>query len=190
MERLEREITHMASELKKKESVQDSLLRLTRELVRDCSISVKLIHSGDLKRAAVQHKKAKGMLIRIQKLEAGFKHLVAQSYQEYVEISILLAIVKKEDIPTHSDLNVPFGPYMTGLCDCIGELRRQMLEELRHGNRNNAEYYFERMNWMYEITMPLRFSNSLLPGFRKKQDVARVQVENARSELLKSGVGI
>jgi len=187
MQKLEKEIGRMASQLKKKEGTQDELLKLTRELVRECSIAVKLVHAGDMKGASSQMKTAEPMLARIRVLSPGFEHLVSQSYQEYAEISLLTAFVKKERLPTHSDLKIPFESYMTGLLDCIGELRRQMLEELRRGKKAEANYYFESMSRLYEATLPLRFSNSILPNFRKKQDVARVQVENARSELLRSG---
>ncbi len=186
MERLEKEIAKQVSELKRKEEAQDSLLRLTRELVRECSIAVKMVHSGDMEGAESQARKAESLLKKTKKLESGFGYLVAQSYQEYVEISLLMAFVKKKELPTHHDLGVPFESYMTGLLDCVGELRRQMLEELRAGRKAEAEYYFERMSRLYEATLPLRFSNSILPNFRKKQDVARTQVEHARSEMLRS----
>jgi translin len=186
MDKLERSIDKMAGELKKKEASQDALLRLTRELVRECSVGIKLVHSKDMQAAEVQKKKAHELLLKIKKLEKGFEYLVDQSYQEYVELVLLVSIVKREEHPTHESLKLPFGPFMTGLLDCVGELRRQMLEELRAGNKNDAEYYFEVMSRMYEATLPLRFSNSILPNFRKKQDVARMQVESARSELLRS----
>ncbi len=186
MKNIEKEIQRMTAELRKREETQDSLLRLTRELVRDCSVAVKLVHSMDYDGAEVQLKNAKKRLAEVKHLEPGFGHLVSQSYQEYAEISILMAIVKKKEPPTHLGLGIPFESFMTGLLDCIGELRRQMLEELRHGNKEEADYYFETMSRFYEATLPLKFSNSLLPNFRKKQDVARGQVENARSELLRS----
>ncbi len=185
--KVEKEIAGMALELKKREGAQDELLKLTRELVRECSIAVKLVHSWDYDGAGGQVGKAKALLAKIRKLEAGFEHIVSQSYQEYAEISILMAIVKKKESPTHRELGIPFESFMTGLLDCIGELRRQMLEELRRGKKKEANYYFETMSRMYEATIPLRFSNSILPNFRKKQDVARMQVESARSELLRSG---
>jgi translin len=186
MEKLEMEIGKAIDDLKRREGAQDAILKLTRELVRECSVSVKLVHSGDMKGASERLKEAKGMLAKVRKLEPGFEYLAAHAYQEYVEITLLMAIVEKKDIPAPTDLGIPFSPYMSGLLDCIGELRRQMLEESRHGKRKEAEYYFEKMNWLYEATLPLRFSDSILPNFRKKQDVARVQVENARSELLRS----
>ena len=49
-----------------------------------------------------------------------------------------------------------------------------------------AERYFELASGIYEELLPIRFSNSLLPNFRKKQDVARSQVEQARSELVRA----
>jgi translin len=185
MKSIEREIAKMTTELKRSEGKQDELLRLTRELVRECSIGIKLAHSWDLPGAEAQLSKAKAMVQRAKKLEGGFKHITSQSYQEYAEIAILMAIVKRKEPPTHRTLKIPFESYMTGLMDCVGELRRQMLEELRKGRREEADYYFEEMSRIYEATLPLRFSNSILPNFRKKQDVARAQVESARSELLR-----
>ena len=186
MKKIENEIERMTAELKKKESAQDELLKLTRELVRECSIAVKLVHSWDYDGAEMQVKKANTLLLKIRNLEGDFAHLVAQSYQEYAEITILMAVVKKKEPPTHVSLKIPFESFMTGLLDCIGELRRQMLEELRRGSKKEADYYFETMSRMYEATLPLRFSNSILPNFRRKQDVARMQVESARSELMRS----
>ena len=187
MEKLEKIIGKQVSELKRREAAQDELLKLTRELVRECSIAVKMVHSGDMGGAEAQLKNAGAMLSKTKKLEKGFEYLVAQSYQEYVEISLLIAFAKRKELPTPEELGIPFESFMTGLLDCIGELRRQMLEELRSDKAKEAGYYFETMSRLYEATLPLRFSNSILPNFRKKQDVARAQVEHARSEILRSG---
>jgi translin len=90
--------------------------------------------------------------------------------------------------PTYSELGMPFEPYLLGLCDLVGELRREMLEMLKKGKKKEAEKYFELMSGIYDELMPIRFSNSLLPNFRKKQDVARGQVEQARSELVRATI--
>ena len=59
-----------------------------------------------------------------------------------------------------------------------------MYESLRHGKKKDAEGYFQMMEGIYDALLPLRFSNSVLPEFRRKQDVARIQIEQARGELL------
>ena len=60
-----------------------------------------------------------------------------------------------------------------------------MLESLKAGDTESAKYLFDSMSAIYESTLPIRFSSSLLPNFKRKQDVARAQVEQARSELLR-----
>ena len=40
------------------------------------------------------------------------------------------------------------------------------------------------MKQIYDGTRKLRFAEAVLSGFRKKQDVARIQIENAGSEIL------
>jgi len=59
-----------------------------------------------------------------------------------------------------------------------------MYESLRHGRKDDAQKFFEMMELIYDELLPLRFSNAVLPEFRRKQDVARIQIEQARGELL------
>ncbi|MFH1284957.1 MAG: hypothetical protein ABIH99_00060 [Candidatus Micrarchaeota archaeon] len=170
--------------LEERENAQDELLKLTRELVRACSVSIKCMHSKELGEAKKKLAEVESFKQKIDALSTGFKNLIAQSLQEYVEARLFYSLINDASFPTHLELKVPFEVYLTGLMDCVGELRREMLEELKHGNKKRAEQHFDSMNEIYEATLPLRFSNSLLPNFRKKQDVARSQVEQARSELL------
>jgi predicted translin family RNA/ssDNA-binding protein len=39
---------------------------------------------------------------------------------------------------------------------------------------------------IYDSTLHLRFANAVLPDFRRKQDSARIQVENTASEILRT----
>lgn len=177
-------IDEMIKVLEKREREQDEVLRGTRELIRHCSKAIKAIHAKELKLAMDEISGAEKLMKKLQKAEQ-FKYMLMQSYQEFVEMKVLLAIISKKEVPAYKELGVPFESYLLGLCDCIGELRREMLESLKRGKKKDAQYYFDAMSAIYEQMIPLRFSNSLLPNFRKKQDVARMQVEQARSELLR-----
>jgi translin len=92
--------------------------------------------------------------------------------------------VELKKIPSYAELGVPEIPYLLGLLDSIGELKREMYESLRRGNKHEGGFYFKMMEEVYDELLPLRFSNSVLPDFRRKQDVARIQIEQARGELL------
>ena len=96
----------------------------------------------------------------------------------------MLSAIELKKIPGYGKLKVPHIPYLNGLLDAIGELKREMYESLRRGNKHEAEFYFRMMEEIYDELLPLRFSNSVLPEFRKKQDSARHQIEQARGELL------
>jgi translin len=185
MSKLDGSIGKIIGMLKKQEKAQDEILVLTRELIRDCSMAIKCIHNKEMKEAEDRIKNVDGLVRKLKGLDEDFEYLTLQAYQEYTEAKVLLAIIERKEIPGYQELKIPFKAYLLGLLDCIGELRREMLEELKGGNKQDAEYYFESMSDVYEATLPVRFSNSLLPNFRRKQDVARLQVENARSELLR-----
>ncbi|NYZ76119.1 hypothetical protein H0N98_02610 [Candidatus Micrarchaeota archaeon] len=184
MNKLESSIAKMVKVLEKEEREQDELLKLSREIVRGCSVAIKCIHSKELGECERQMGIVEKLVRKIGEAE-GFENITLQAYQEYVEARVLLAIIGREETPTYDELKIPFKAYLLGLLDCVGELRREMLEELKRGDRKKADYYFSRMDELYEALLPVRFSNSLIPNFRRKQDVARMQIEQARSEMLR-----
>ena len=185
MKRLDSAISGIISILEKREKVQDQLVVLSREIVRECANAIKSIHAREMPPAEARITNAGKLVKNARKIEGEMEHIMMQAYQEFAEARILLSILKGSELPTPESLDIPLEAYLTGICDAIGELRREMLEELKRGNKKEARHYFESMNEMYEATLPIRFSNSLIPNFRRKQDVARIQVEQARSELLR-----
>ncbi|MBM3229668.1 hypothetical protein FJZ26_04520 [Candidatus Parvarchaeota archaeon] len=174
----------IVAELEGREKQHDEVISQTRPIIRDFANSIKLIHSGNISDAQMLIEAARKSALALP-ITPHTDYLLSPINQEYVEAKALLCVIKKEQFPSHSFLGVPFEDYLTGLCDLVGELRRQMLEELKAGKGNEAKYYFDTMSAIYEAMIPIRFSNSILPNFRRKQDVARVQVEQARSELLR-----
>jgi len=184
MSKLESSIGRVAKLLEKEEREQDELLKLSRAIVRGCSSAIKCIHAKELKNCEKEMATVEKLIGRMGEVES-FDNIQLQAYQEYAEAKVLLAIIGRKEIPTCEELKIPFKSYILGLLDCIGELRREMLEELKRGEKKKAEYYFSKMDELYEALLPLRFSNSILPNFRRKQDVGRMQIEQARSELLR-----
>lgn len=186
MRKLEQSVEKLVEELKAKEAAQDQMLRVSREVVRHCSVAIKYIHEGKMAEAQSQLDAARKQLDTVRKQEESFRNLASHVYQEYAEAMVLKDTIERKPLPGYEDIGVPWMAYLLGLLDCIGELRRELLEALRKGRKADAEYYFTTMEKIYETLLPLKFSSSLLPGFRVKQDVARRQVEQARSELVTS----
>lgn len=179
-------ISEIIMELERREKAHDKILSGSRGIVRRCANSIKMIHSRQVAEAKKEMAQMKKEISSLPKYGDTYDYLLTPIWQEAAEAQILLAAVEKRPLPSFKSLGMPFQPYLLGLCDAIGEFRREMLESLKEGKKKDAEYYFSIMSSIYEEMLPIRFSNSVLPNFRKKQDVARMQVEQARSELLRA----
>lgn len=179
-----KDIILIEKELQKKEKKMDEVLSNTRTAVRFCANSIKSVHSKDFKEAERNLKEAEKILKKLKPLRTDFRSQIDHIFQEYVEAKVLLAISLKKPIPSPKQTFSPSVPYLLGLLDCVGELKREMYESLRKGDKKEAERYFIHMENIFDSLMHLKFSNSILPDFRRKQDVARIQIEQARGELI------
>lgn len=166
-------IAQASSELTKVEENNKERRIKSDEVVLKCGKIVQLIHSGNLELAEKQ-------LDEIKITEA--KTEIAE--QEYVETLSLLKILKRKEIPHYSELNVSPSSYLLGLADVLGELRREIIEHMRKDKYEEANYLFEKMEFIYENLVQLRHSSSVLNNFRRKLDVSRSSVELCRRDLL------
>jgi len=171
--------------LRKDESELDKILLCNRTIVRSCSNAIKALHAYDLKVAKAHLEEAEKELKTIKEFKDSFPDQLNHVFQEYTEARIVLSAIETKKIIPYGELeDVGEIPYLCGLLDAIGELKREMYESLRRGKREEAKEYFSLMEQVYDELLPLRFSNAILPEFRRKQDVGRMQIEQARGELV------
>ncbi|MFH0973246.1 MAG: hypothetical protein V1817_00435 [Candidatus Micrarchaeota archaeon] len=181
-------VAAVIAELSKKEKKQDELLQETRLFIRNCANAIKALHADDYAaaREAVALLDSQAKTLRAT---AGgeFRGMLDTCMQEYVEIKCLLALLEERPLPTPSELGVEGVSFLNGLADCVGELRRGLQIALRKNDFSRAEYLFAKMNELYDELMTVKFSASLVGGLRRKTDVLRNQLEQARSEMLRAG---
>ena len=182
---IEQSIKLIATRLEDKEKRQDTLIPLTRQVVRECATSIKAMHADNLQTAKEHLELAGKGLEELKRLSTGLEATGAVAPQEFVEASCLMAVFEKKALPKQDELGVDDLAYLNGLADCVGELRRELQLALRRGDATEAERYYDAMDAIYENLMVIRFSSSLVGSLKRKQDVARGQLEQARSELLR-----
>lgn len=180
-------IKKITQSIAKLQDRQDEVMALSRSIVRLSGESIANMHGKRYAEVRKQLAKLSKMVVALKKIEEGFEYYSMQAHQEYVEASIVHSIITKGKIPSVLEMKENEVNYMLGVMDCVGELKRECFEELRSGNVKKAEFYYEVMNGIYNTTLHMRFANSVLPNFRKKQDVARIQLESVSSELLRLG---
>ncbi|MEM3364521.1 MAG: hypothetical protein QXS93_03360 [Candidatus Micrarchaeia archaeon] len=151
------------------------------EIIRVCGRAMQLMHAG---RADDANKMLEGIKPQVLGMQGSSNSLVLVAQQEYAEAQLLLHMLGNQPLPHYKDLGVPPEAYLLGLLDALGEARREIIEHMRKDDYETATRLFEVMSSTYELLLPLRFSNSILPGFRRKLDVARSLVEQCRRDLL------
>jgi translin len=184
MENMEKEIEKISDLLSKKQSEFDKVMQLSRDIIRASGQAITTLHNGHIEKAERMVLDIKSKISELGTFDMQFKYNSFQAYQEYAEAAVSLSIKKDGRIPSIKEVGVDAEAYLMGLMDSVGELKREVLESLRGGKIKEAEKYFEFMEEIYDSTRTMRFAEAVLNGFRKKQDTARIQIENAGSEIL------
>ncbi len=183
MRKLEAVIEEAKTWLDKKDEVREKLVKIDREIVRLSSEVIHEIHKGkrvdakcnqlrDLVREALQELQNSPDLAKV----------LNDGLQEYAEAMLLREIVEREEVLTPQELEIPYEPYLLGLCDVVGELRRKVLDSIRKDKLPEAIKYFGMMEEIYTQLWKLHYPKGLIP-LRPKQDYVRAILERTRGDL-------
>ena len=113
-------------------------------------------------------------------LHAGF---VADAGKEYTEARVTRALFRGEPIPGFAELGVDPVPFLHGLGEAVGEMRRRMLDMLREGDVATAESTLVVMDEIVDLLAEIDYPDGMTNGLRRTTDVARALVERSRSDL-------
>lgn len=78
---------------------------------------------------------------------------------------------------------MPSVDYVLGLADVIGECRRLALDALREADVEKAEKCLQIMDEIYTELMGMDEAYMLVPGLRRKCDIARRIIETTRGDV-------
>jgi len=118
-----------------------------------------------------------------QKAKNNFKKYLITPEQEFVEAHSFLAVIENKEIPSLKSLKVSEESYILGLLDCIGELKRLVLDNIRNGQLKKADRIFSVMENLYQTLYPFAMYDKIVKEARRKLDVNRVLVEETRSVI-------
>ena len=109
--------------------------------------------------------------------------MFSAALQEYSEANIFLKLVEESRFISPEEINVPSVDYVLGLADVVGEIRRLALDALREGNVKRGEECLETMDEIFIELMALDEAYMLVPGLRRKSDIARRIIETTRGDI-------
>ena len=177
-------LNKIAKSLSEIQDAREFLLKNTREIIILCSKSIISIHKEDMKGAKNNLKKAEGLLKKYKRKAASdLRRYMITPEQEFVEAMSLIAIVEKNEIPSEEKLGVMPESYVLGLMDCVGELKRMVLDKIRTGNVDEATRIFEIMENLYMYLYTFSMYDKVVKEARRKIDVDRILVDDARGAI-------
>ncbi|HUO45841.1 MAG TPA: haloacid dehalogenase [Acidimicrobiia bacterium] len=165
----------------------------SRNVIRSSANAIRALHRGEWEAASRLSSEAGDILNRVVDalsahpgiLHAGF---VSDAAKEYAEAAICTALFQGRPLPTPEDLHLDPVPYLHGLGESVGELRRRLLDCLRGGDLATAEVCLIEMDDIVDLLAQLDYPDGMTNGLRRTTDVARALVERSRSDLTATAV--
>ena len=181
------DIERIQAELLSYDKAREKLQTLTRNAMRLCSWAIVQVHRGKLGEASKTLNEAKRSLDELQNLLTAHTELpqfgqVLVAFQEYAEAKLLFHLKKNGTIASMHEVGTSSTAYLLGMLDFLGEMRRMILDALRHGNADLAQNLLTKMEGLYEELMSLD-RTSILPNFRRKLDADRRILEATRGDV-------
>ena len=185
--RIEKSLEAIVSNLQAAHDSREFLIRNTRESVLMSGRAIMEIHRGNHKEAEQMIKKSAAMIESYRKkADRRQAYLLTTPEQEMVEASALLAVVRGRQIPSPSVLGVSDEGYALGLMDSLGEIKRHVVDLLRRDQLRAARGAFKSMEDLYAMLYPFVAMDRVLKESRRKMDVGRMQLEDARVLLVQA----
>jgi translin len=109
--------------------------------------------------------------------------VVTDAAKEYAEARITQAVFSGSEIPTFVDLGIDPIPYLHGLGEAVGEMRRRMLDLLRKERLAEAEAVVAHMDAIVDLLAQVDYPDGMTNSLRRTTDLARSLAERSRADL-------
>ncbi len=175
-------------ELKKRDQIKEEVHKDMRRATRLSKQSILFIHQEKIDDARKLLEEASKLLRKLRRisrdhLDLAYSGIVDAAYEEYAEARTLLTLIKENKFPNPKKIGVRSISYVLGLGDVVGELRRRTLDALRKGDVKLAEDSLLLMEEIYVELVSMDDAFFIVPGLRRKCDVARHVIESTRGDV-------
>ncbi|MFQ6001852.1 MAG: haloacid dehalogenase, partial [Anaerolineae bacterium] len=96
---------------------------------------------------------------------------------------ITYALIAGEELPSPKELGVEYPAYLKGLGEAVGEMRRHILDLIRHGETERGEEILGSMEDIYSVLVTIDYPEAITHGLRRITDMVRGVLERTRGDL-------
>ena len=167
---------------------RDQALTQARHLTRACSLAIRAVHRDDREAMEAQLSEANLLADKLRDDLANHPDLFFAGYtqdalKEFVEANVTCALILSQPLLTPDELRVEESTYLNGLAEVVGELRRRILDILRHGYSQEAERLLSYMDEIYSVLVTMDYPDAITNGLRRQTDLARGIIEKTRGDV-------
>ena len=176
----------ITAELDELVEVRERVLQKTRKIIQLSSKIINDLHNS--KGEPHCEDELRKMVGELADITAGHPRLTHAPYVdsalgEYCEAMLFIALAKDDGIPSPVELGVDPVPYLLGMGDVVGELRRYILGHLKDKDVERARHYYGKMEVVYDFLSCFHYPKAVV-DIRRKRDVARSLLDRTLGELV------
>jgi len=188
MHKLEQIADSIRHDFDEQTAARDQALTQARALTRECALSIRAVHreesavmQGHLDEAA----RLAGALRQGLEPYPDLYHTgyTQDALKEFAEANITCALIRRQALPTPQELGIVPHTYLNGLAEVVGELRRRILDILRHGYSEEVELLLGHMDDIFSVLVTMDYPDAITYGLRRQTDVARSIIERTRGDV-------
>jgi len=167
---------------------RDRALNEGRQIIRLSANTIRAVHRAEFDEANALLADAESLLAALMEHLRPYPNLYWQGYvqdamKEYAVARITVAMVTGAPLPSPASLKIEDAPYLNALAEAASELRREVLDALRHGDTERAERLLATMDTAYDLLVTIDFPDGITGGLRRTTDQFRAVLERTRNDL-------
>lgn len=188
MENLDAIAEQILERLEAKNGSREEVLRLSRHLIQHASKAIRAAHRRDWDEAEGILQAAGEIAADMRTTAADYPDIISAGYtqdalKELSEAHITRALMHGKPLPTPEDLDVDDAPWLNGLGEAVGEMRRHALDLIRRGDVGEAERILNAMQDVYAVLSTIDFPRAITGNLRRTNDMVRGVTERTRGDL-------
>jgi len=163
-------------------------LSLSRDTIQYCANSIRAVHRGDLDESKRLLKAANDNIDKAHALLEPYPRIfyagfLQEAEKEYAEAAATFALIEGDPLPLPEDLGVGTAPYLNGLGEAAGEMRRHTLDLIRENRLERCEEILGLMDDIYYLLASVDYPNAITSGLKRTNDMVRGVLERTRGDL-------
>lgn len=191
MKNLDQTADTIREQMEQVNAARDVAYQRSRKLISICARSIRAIHREEWDTAEKLISEANAAGKQMVQDVADYPNLYYAGYtqdalKEVVEANLTYALVRDLPLPTPEILNVENSTWINGLAEAATELRRRILDIIRHGYNDEAERLLDHMDQVYSTLVTIDFSDAITGGLRRRTDTVRAVLERTRGDVTTS----